>query len=88
MEKTIKTLIRLKGGHINNAEYGSKSTMTAILGRMATYTGKLITWEEAMNSTKVLVPNEDILTWQSVPPVIPDENGNYTIPVPGVTMLS
>ena len=75
-------------GHINNAENGAKSTMTAILGRMATYTGKLVTWEEAMNSTQVLVPNEDLLTWQSVPPVSPDKNGNYAIPVPGVTMLT
>jgi len=75
------------GGHINNAEYGAKSTMTAILGRMATYTGQLITWEEAMNSEQVLVPNEDGLSWGSIPPVVPDAEGNYAIPVPGVTKL-
>jgi hypothetical protein len=73
------------GGHINNAEYGAKSTMTAILGRMATYTGKLLTWEEAMNSVKVLVPDEDGLTWNSNPPVLPDADGKYVIPIPGVT---
>ena len=31
---------------INDVEYGAKSTMTAIMGRMATYTGKKITWED------------------------------------------
>ena len=75
------------GGHINDAENGAKSTMTAILGRMATYTGKLITWEEAMNSEKVLVPVEDGLTWDSKPPVLPDAEGKYVIPIPGVTTL-
>jgi len=38
------------GGVISNAENGAKSTMSAIIGRMATYTGQVITWEEAMKS--------------------------------------
>ncbi len=76
------------GGHINDAENGAKSTMTAILGRMATYTGKQISWEEAMNSEQVLVPIEDGLTWDSIPPVLPDAEGKYIIPVPGVTTLT
>ena len=76
-----------KGGYINNAEFGAKSTMTAILGRMATYTGKQVTWEEAMNSEHELVPDENSLTWATLPPVTPDENGNYPIPVPGITKL-
>ena len=71
------------GEVINNAEYGAKSTMTAILGRMATYTGKEITWDEALASDLKLVPDEDTLTWNSVPPAIKDANGNYPIPVPG-----
>ncbi len=74
-----------KGEVINNADYGAKSTMTAILGRMATYSGKVITWEEAINAKVQLVPNEDELTWNSVAPVMPDASGNYPIPVPGKT---
>lgn len=76
-----------KGEVINDAEYGAKSTMTAILGRMATYTGKVVTWEEAMNSSHQLAPDEDSLTWDSMPPAILDADGNYPIPVPGVTKL-
>ena len=57
---------------INDVEYGAKSTMTAIMGRMATYTGKKITWDQAINSKEMLVPNN--LTWNSTPPTLPDDN--------------
>jgi predicted dehydrogenase len=73
------------GGVINNTEYGAESTMTAILGRMATYSGKEITWDEAMALEHKLVPDEDTLSFDSVPPVIRDEFGNYPVPVPGKT---
>ncbi|OIQ36208.1 MAG: dehydrogenase [Bacteroidetes bacterium MedPE-SWsnd-G1] len=79
--------IRGNSEYINNAEYGAKSTMTAILGRMATYTGKSITWDEAMNSEHKLVPDEDLLNFDSIPPVVLDANGNYPIPVPGSTAI-
>lgn len=35
---------------LNNAYYGAESTMTAVLGRMATYSGKEIKWDDAINS--------------------------------------
>ena len=41
---------------INNGLYMARSTMLAILGRMATYTGKAVTWEEALNSSEDLTP--------------------------------
>ena len=74
------------GSIINNAEYGAKTTLTAIMGRMATYTGKEITWEQALNSNDILVPDD--LDWDSTPPVIPNKNGKYPIPVPGITKIS
>ena len=73
------------GDVINNVDFGASSTMTAIMGRMATYSGQQITWEEAMASNLELVPDEDSLTFDSLPPVVPDSNGNYPIPVPGIT---
>ena len=51
-----------------------------------TYTGKEITWEQALNSNHILVPDD--LDWDSTPPVIPDENGKYPVPIPGVTKIS
>ncbi|NBB77555.1 MAG: Gfo/Idh/MocA family oxidoreductase [Bacteroidetes bacterium] len=69
------------GDVISDTEDAAKSTLAAIMGRMATYSGKVITWEEAINSQKVLVP--DNVDWDTTPPVLPDENGRYPIPVPG-----
>ncbi len=44
------------GKPINEAVAGAHSSMTAILGRMATYGGKEITWDSAINSQIALVP--------------------------------
>lgn len=44
------------GNPINNGNYMAKSTMMAIMGRMAAYTGQQITWEQAMNSKEDLTP--------------------------------
>jgi len=44
------------GKPINNGEYMSKSTLLAIMGRMATYTGQEITWDMAWNSKEDLTP--------------------------------
>ena len=44
------------GQPINNGEYMAKSTLLAITGRMAAYTGQAITWEKALNSQEDLTP--------------------------------
>jgi predicted dehydrogenase len=71
------------GNVINDTENGAKSTLTAIMGRMATYSGKVITWDEALNSTIDLMP--EVLAWDANPPVMPNEDGFYPVPVPGET---
>ncbi|HUG17541.1 MAG TPA: Gfo/Idh/MocA family oxidoreductase [Planctomycetaceae bacterium] len=65
----------------NEGENGALSTLTSIMGRFATYSGKTITWEQAMNSNVSLFPKE--LSWDADPPVLPDENGVYPITIPG-----
>ena len=72
-----------KGTPYNEAEYGAKSTMTAILGRMATYSGQVVQWEEALSSSQDLSPSA--YAWDAAPPVLPDEQGRYKIAIPGVT---
>ena len=64
-----------KGEPINNGEYMTRSTMLAILGRMAAYTGKRITWEEAMQSKEKLGPD----TYQFGPLPFPE------VAMPGIT---
>jgi predicted dehydrogenase len=58
--------IRL-GKPINNGEYMAKSTLLAIMGRMAAYTGQVITWDMAMNSKQDLTPAR--YDWDLVLPV-------------------
>jgi myo-inositol 2-dehydrogenase / D-chiro-inositol 1-dehydrogenase len=65
----------------NEAEYGALSTMTAILGRMATYSGKVVTWDQAFNSNERL--GTDAEDWTAEAPFAPDKDGNYAIAVPG-----
>jgi predicted dehydrogenase len=73
------------GKPYNEAEYGATSSMTSILGRMATYSGQEIKWSDAINSKISLAPKE--YAWDATPPTIPDANGNYPIPVPGLTKV-
>jgi predicted dehydrogenase len=66
-----------------DAENGAKSTMTAIMGRMATYSGQVLDWDQLLNSGVSVMPKE--FDWNAMPPSIPDDNGYYPIPAPGKT---
>ncbi len=77
----------------NEAEYGAASSMTSVLGRMATYSGKEITWEQAINSqVDTMVANIDKVSFeeamQLMPKSLPDpETGLYKLAIPGVTTV-
>lgn len=68
-----------------DAENGAVATMTAIFGRMATYSGKVVEWDEALNSNVSLMPER--FSFDAAPPVLPDAKGHYAIPQPGVTLV-
>ena len=69
----------------NEAVNGAHSTMMAIMGRMCTYSGVPLTWEQAINSEISVMPKE--FTFQSTPPTLPDADGFYPIPMPGRTRV-
>src|SRR5438445_11750326 len=69
----------------NEAESGAHSTMTAIFGRMATYSGKVLEWDAAINSEINYFPDE--LAWDAEPKVHPRPDGWYDHPVPGKTRV-
>ena len=71
------------GRPYNEADRGAESTMTAILARMASYSGQIVTWDGAMGSELELTPKS--LTWDTEPPVKPGPDGCYACAVPGVT---
>ncbi len=60
------------GALLHTGDRMINSTLMAILGRMAAYTGQEITWEQALNSTEVLMP--------------PDLDWNMRLPVPAVAL--
>jgi predicted dehydrogenase len=66
-----------------DAENGAKSSMTSILGRLATYSGQIIEWDKAINSGLDLHPK--VYEWNATPPVVPNADGFYPIATPGVT---
>ncbi len=74
--------IRGNRDYINNGEYMANSTLMAIMGRMAAYTGKKITLDEVMQDETSLSP--DGYTWESTAPTLPDDQGRYKIALPGV----
>jgi hypothetical protein len=67
------------GRPINTGERFTKSTLMAIMARMAAYTGKEVTWKDAMESKENLMPEN--LTWDSKLPVAP-------VAIPGVNELT
>ncbi|MEY5010626.1 MAG: hypothetical protein RLZZ253_1765 [Verrucomicrobiota bacterium] len=69
----------------NEAFYGAESTMTAILGRMAAYSGKELEWNAALNSKIALVPTK--LAWDAEAPVKPGADGFYQKAIPGKTAV-
>jgi predicted dehydrogenase len=74
----------------NNKEYneavnGAESTMTAIFGRMAAYSGKELDYKAALESKIALLPKE--LGWDKPAPVNPGPDGLYPRAVPGKTAV-
>ena len=51
------------GKPLNTGDRMITTTLTAIMARMAAYTGKKVTKEMALDSKEQLVPDADKLTW-------------------------
>ncbi len=67
----------------DDTENGAKSTMTAILGRLATYTGQVVEFDKALNSGMNIMPTK--FDFNALPPILPNADGNYPVAVPGTT---
>jgi len=75
--------IRATGPYRCEGDYGAESSMTAVMGRMATYSGQVVMWDEAIRSEHHVVPERYAL--DAAPPVVADADGSYEAAVPGVT---
>lgn len=78
LQEHIDLIASLRAGKpINELKNVTESTLTAIMGRMSAYTGKEVTWEQALNSKESLVPANLAFGPMPTPP----------IPMPGTTEL-
>lgn len=66
-----------------DAENGAHASLSAIIGRMATYSGQVINWEQALKSGLNLQPAH--YAFDAAPPVLPDAEGFYAYAKPGIT---
>lgn len=67
------------------SEYMADSTMTAILGQLACYSGQQISWEDGNKSKFTFGPTDG--DFEMEPPKKPGPDGNYPIAVPGKTKV-
>ncbi len=77
--------IRGDGPYRMEGDYGATSSMTAVMGRMATYSGLVVGWEEATAATQRLGPARYAL--DAEPPVLPLPDGSYPTAMPGVSKV-
>ena len=71
----LQAAIRGEAAYLNEGRRIAESTLTAIMGREAAYTGKVVTFEDALNSEQDLMP--DVMEFA--------EMGRPAVPVPGRT---
>ncbi len=73
-----------KGNYVfSDTEIGAKSTLTAIMGRMATYSGQIMEWDKVLNSGINIMPAK--FDFNALPPVLPNDEGYYAAAIPGKT---
>jgi len=63
---------------------GAEASLVQIMGRMGVHTGRVVTWDEALNHDHEFAPNLDKLTMDSPAPLLPGGREKYPLPQPGV----
>ena len=77
--KAVKT-----GKPVNCGDFMCSSTMVGILGQIAAYQGNAVKYEDAYKADFHFGGIEpDGVSMATEPPTLPDETGNYPIPLPG-----
>jgi predicted dehydrogenase len=76
------------GNPLNAGDYMARSTRVAVMGQLACYSGKEVTWDQMMKSDYVLQPKPEDVSLDMEPPVKPGANGEYPVFArPGMTKI-
>jgi predicted dehydrogenase len=73
------------GNLINDGDTMVDSTYMAVMGQIACYTGKPVTWEQMMAADFEFAPKLADVRLDMPPSTKPDATGNYPLPKPGIT---
>ena len=68
----------------NEARRGAEASLVTSMGRMAAHTGRVVTYDEILNSDHKLAPNLENLTFDGPVPLLADTDGKYPVPQPGI----
>ncbi len=68
----------------NEVERGAKASLVTAMGRMSAHTGQIITYDQMLNNEHELAPQVDQLTMDSDSPLLPNDDGKYPVPMPGI----
>ncbi len=68
----------------NEVKRAAMSNFADLMGRAALHSGRVITWDEIVNSKFQFVENIDDMNYGTKPPVQAGHDGHYPVPVPGV----
>jgi predicted dehydrogenase len=72
----------------NEVDRGVKASLVTAMGRLSAHIGRAVTFDEALNWESDFAPNVDQLTFDSPAPLLPDSEGRYPLPDPGVNKKS
>lgn len=67
----------------NEARRAVEADLAALMGQMATHSGQMITWDDAMNSSFQYVKDIDNFSFDSPAPILAGPDGMYAAPIPG-----
>ena len=68
----------------NEVDRGVAASVVTSMGRMAAHTGQEITYDQMLNSPHQMAPGVEKLTLDSDSPLMPDADGRYAKPEPGI----
>ncbi len=71
----------------NEVVRGTKSSLATAMGRMASHTGQIVTYDEMLNCEHEFAPDVDKLTLDGPAPLLAAADGTYPIPLPGLKAL-
>ncbi len=69
---------------LNEVVRGAEASLVTSMGRMAAHTGQVVTYQQMLACEHEFAPGLDQLTADAPPPLTPNPDGTYPVPMPGI----